>query len=73
MKKGLLDKMRGKLNKDLQGWATFMNVTRFVLAVPWVFSGLALLLFNIYLNIFMNRYWAGGNVILILNTIYGMW
>ena len=37
---------------------------------PWIGVSLWLILVNWVLNIFMNEYWAGGNPLLLFNTVY---
>ena len=65
------EKKSRQYSKHLAGWADFLHRTRFVFSVPWTIVGLGLLLFNVDINITLNRLWAGGNVLLILDTLYG--
>ena len=65
------EKTQRQHGKWLAGWADFLHRTRFVFAVPWTIVGVGLLLFNVDVNITLNRLWAEGNVFLVLNTLYG--
>ena len=65
------EKKRRTYSKWWAGWATTLHRLRFVPAVPWAIVGLALFLFNVDINITLNRLWGAGNVFLIATTIYG--
>lgn len=41
-----------------------------LIAVPWTLFGLLNIAWNLWLNIYFNQGWAGGNVWLILNSAY---
>jgi len=41
-----------------------------VVGNPWFFTSLILIAVNLGLNILMNKFWAGGNILLIFNTTY---
>ena len=43
-----------------------------VIALPWTIANVAGLVWNIFTNIQFNKWWAGGNVYLIANTVYGV-
>lgn len=45
-----------------------MNIV--FIAVPWTVFGAANIAYNLWLNIYFNQGWAGGNVWLIANTAY---
>ena len=40
------------------------------IAVPWTLLGGAAVAWNVWLNIYFNQGWAGGNIWLIMNTVY---
>ena len=40
------------------------------IGLPWGICGLALIGFNLWLNIFWNEWWAGANIWLVGNTVY---
>lgn len=40
------------------------------IALPWMFVGQVFMMYNLWFNIKWNFLWAGGNVFLLLNTIY---
>ena len=42
-----------------------------VFAIPWGIFATILVAGDIYNNVFENRFWAGGNLFLILNSLYG--
>lgn len=50
--------------------AYIINIS--VIAVPWTLLGAALIIWDLVLNIFFNKGWAGANVFLIANSIYGV-
>ena len=43
-----------------------------VVAIPWTILGLALIIWNLVLNIYFNEGWAGANAFLIFNTLYAV-
>lgn len=60
--------------QDKPWWQVF-TTTKYILniifaAVPWTLFGLANIGWNVWLNIYFNKGWAGGNIWLILNTAY---
>lgn len=60
---------------QIHKFLTYMYYFRWIInlwidAIPWTIATLVLLGFNIYLNIAWNRWWAGGNIFLILGTAY---
>ena len=71
-RKSLLERARGAVSKTSWWWATFLHVSRFLVAVPWLVMGVMLITANLFLNLWYNRWWAGGNVFLVLNTLYGI-
>jgi hypothetical protein len=46
----------------------FMNLILF--AFPYFSISVVMIVLNLMLNIFLNKWWAGGNFLLIFNTIY---
>jgi len=54
----------------IEKWEYIINV--FVFGVPWAIIGAALISGNIFFNVTANRWWAGGNILLLLNTVYGL-
>jgi len=45
-------------------------INLWVVGVPWVFVLVAIYGWNMYVNIFWNKWWAEGNVFLMGNTIF---
>lgn len=41
-----------------------------LIAVPYSALGLGCVAFNVILNLIFNKFWAGGNIFLIANTVY---
>ena len=46
----------------------YFNLVLFV--IPWAIYYALCLAFNLFINITWNRWWAGGNLYLVLNTAY---
>jgi hypothetical protein len=44
-----------------------------VFAVPFMFYWLGAMAWNLWFNIHMNHWWAGGNVYLIANSLFCIW
>uniref|UniRef100_A0A7S3IFV7 Uncharacterized protein n=1 Tax=Strombidium inclinatum TaxID=197538 RepID=A0A7S3IFV7_9SPIT len=43
----------------------------FAIGIPWAIIGAVLMGGNVVFNVVGNRWWAGGNILLIYNTLYG--
>ena len=43
-----------------------------LVGVPWIFFSAAMVAWNLFFNISLNKFWAGGNFFLIFNTIYAV-
>ena len=43
-----------------------------VVGVPWIIVLIAIFAWNMFVNIFWNKWWAEGNVFLMANTAYIM-
>jgi len=58
-------------------WDAFTQIPYIVyiciVAVPWTALGAALIVWDLVLNIFFNKGWAGANLFLIANSIYGVY
>lgn len=59
----------------LHSFWTFLKVFRWILnliflALPWMLVAQIFMLYNLWFNIKWNFLWAGGNVFLLINTIY---
>jgi hypothetical protein len=45
-------------------------INLWAVGVPWCFVLLVIFSWNLYVNIFWNKFWAEGNVFLMANTLY---
>lgn len=74
---GLLEDIYPEGKDDLQHtkWYEYAYYFRWLVnfiffASPWFMFSIAMVVLNIVLNILMNKWWAGGNWVLIFNTFY---
>lgn len=56
---------------------TFVKVFKWILnfvflAIPWIIISQIFMVYNLWFNIEWNFLWAGGNVFLLLNSIYAL-
>lgn len=46
-------------------------INLFVVALPWLGFSFLMMLYNIVFNAWLNKWWALGNIYLLMNTAYG--
>lgn len=45
-------------------------INMWTVGIPWCFVLFFIFMWNIYVNIFWNKFWAGGNLYLMFNTFF---
>ena len=69
------DDLTGFDRIDDKPWYQVFTTTKYILniifiAVPWTVFGLLNIAWNVWLNIYFNKGWAGANIWLMANTAY---